>query len=323
MPAYHTFTGNLLAERTLELARPWQAGGTHRATAESFQVGGKGFNVAKLLARLGADVTAIGFAGGAAGEECRAWLAAHARYRAALIPTSAPTRTGVVVRAPEQPETTWLAPDRPPDEAAFAAAARHLAGLPADAVVSVCGSVPGWATDAAAPLRAALAERARAGILVIDTYGPPLADLVRTPVALVKINRSEFRGLFPDWPTDPDAEAPRWRRLLVTLPVRAWVVTDGPRPVHFAAREACGAVSPPPVQEVSATGSGDVLLGALLYGWAGCGAPLADVLRWAVNLAASNAAAPEIAEFPLPSCPFGTARLHQDANILSGLRSNT
>jgi 3'-phosphoadenosine 5'-phosphosulfate (PAPS) 3'-phosphatase len=52
-PHIFTLTGNLLAERTLTFDA-WAPGRTQRATAESFQVGGKGINVAKMLARLGA-----------------------------------------------------------------------------------------------------------------------------------------------------------------------------------------------------------------------------------------------------------------------------
>ena len=68
-PPLFTLTGNLLAERTLTFPA-WSAGRTQRATAETFQVGGKGINVAKMLTRLGAPNSALGFTGGATGEEC-------------------------------------------------------------------------------------------------------------------------------------------------------------------------------------------------------------------------------------------------------------
>lgn len=47
-PAIFTLTGNLLAERTLTLPA-WAPGRTQRAVAESFQVGGKGINVSRML----------------------------------------------------------------------------------------------------------------------------------------------------------------------------------------------------------------------------------------------------------------------------------
>ena len=51
-PHVFTLTGNLLAERTFQFAS-WEPGRTQRATGESFQVGGKGINVSKMLNRLG------------------------------------------------------------------------------------------------------------------------------------------------------------------------------------------------------------------------------------------------------------------------------
>ena len=54
-PSQHlyTLTGNLLAERTLEFDH-WSPGRTQRAKRQTFQVGGKGINVAKMLTRLAA-----------------------------------------------------------------------------------------------------------------------------------------------------------------------------------------------------------------------------------------------------------------------------
>lgn len=70
-PAIFTLTGNLLAERTLEFDR-WTAGKTQRAGRETFQVGGKGINVSKMLTRLRVPNTALCFTGGAPGAECAA-----------------------------------------------------------------------------------------------------------------------------------------------------------------------------------------------------------------------------------------------------------
>jgi len=111
-PHIFTLTGNLLAERTFEFAS-WQAGKTQRATRESFQVGGKGINVSKMLNRLGAPNTALCFTGGAPGAECEAWLRER-NFSHRAFPTGQPTRTGLVVRGGVQPETTFLGSDVPP-----------------------------------------------------------------------------------------------------------------------------------------------------------------------------------------------------------------
>ena len=71
-PLILTLTGNLLAERTLDF-EAWEPGRTQRARTESFQVGGKGINVAKMLRRLGAPHTALCFTstGGAGPHDVR------------------------------------------------------------------------------------------------------------------------------------------------------------------------------------------------------------------------------------------------------------
>ncbi|MBI5381509.1 MAG: hypothetical protein HZA31_06375 [Opitutae bacterium] len=291
---FHTFTGNLLAERTLDFAA-WTPGKTHRAQRASFQVGGKGVNVAKMLRRFGAPTTAWCFLGGPTGEECRAWLQAQELPFAAFAQTDA-NRTGTVVRAPGQPETTFFSPDVAPDAAAWHAAAAALDALPPDALFAVCGSSPGWATTEASPFRAALARAMARGLpVVVDAYGPPLLDLVARPVALVKINADELRALLG---ADADTET-NLRAALARWPAQAWIVSDGPRPVWYAARgETPANIAPPRVQEVSATGSGDVLLAAVLLARWQRGYSWRAALEFALPYAAANAAHPGVADFP-------------------------
>ena len=286
-PLILTLTGNLLAERTLEFDT-WSPGATQRARAESFQVGGKGINVARMLRRLDAPHAALCFAGGATGAECEAWLQVRGFHHRVFRTTGA-TRAGTVVRAPDRPETTFLGPDVPPDAAAAAACAEFLDAQPAGTVLAVCGSLPGWATPAPAPLREALARWARRGMLAVDTYGPALADLAALGPDLVKINAQEFAGL------------PEAIRSGASSRVKRWIVTDGPAPVRV--RDAAGERTflPPKVTEVSPTGSGDVLFACVLAALYQRGSTLDAAVRHALPYAAANAAHPGIAEFPDPA----------------------
>ena len=286
-PLILTLTGNLLAERTLDFGS-WAPGRTQRARAESFQVGGKGINVARMLRRLGAPHTALCFAGGATGTECEAWLRARG-FQHHIFRTTGATRVGTVVRSADRPETTFLGPDVPPDAAAVSACAEFLDAQPAGTVLAVCGSLPGWATPALAPLRDALARWARRGVLAVDTYGPALADLAALSPDLVKINAQEFAGL-------PE----KVRSSSITGPTR-WIVTDGPAPVRV--RDAAGERTflPPKVTEVSPTGSGDILFACVLAELYQPGRTLDAAVRQALPYAAANAAHPGIAEFPEPA----------------------
>ncbi len=295
-----TLTGNLLAERTFDFAT-WAPGRTQRARAGSFQVGGKGINVSKMLHRLGTPTNSLCFAGGAAGDECAAWLARQG-WPAEIFHGARPTRTGLVVRAPGQPETTFLGPDVAPDPEAADACARFLSAQrsPAD-VLAFCGSFPGWDDPGADTLRAAVAAWARRAPLVADSHGPPLAWLVEQPLRLVKINRQEFDGLLPPGSDTEAADLARRLRLAqARWPHPAWIITDGPRPVWFAGPGVPpDSLAPPTVIEVSATGSGDVLFACVLHALFHEARPLADAVAFALPRAAANSASPGIAEFDL------------------------
>jgi fructose-1-phosphate kinase PfkB-like protein len=284
-----TFTGNLLAERTLTFA-DWSPGQTQRARAESVQVGGKGINVSRRLRQLGAPTLALCFAGGATGEECTArreeeGLPFHA------FEAERPTRAGTVVRGGPGGETTFLGPDAAPGETAVRMCADFLDAQPAG-VLAVCGSIPGWEDPGCDWLRAALERWLARGTLVADTYGPPLAWLAERPLALVKINRTEFDGLFPPAPDRLDVGA-RLSAITGAARPRAWVVTDGPGPVWLRDGDApAERLLPPVVREVSATGSGDLLLGCILEARWRRGRPLREAVAEALPVAAAHAARP-------------------------------
>ena len=297
MPPILTLTANLLAERTFEFAA-WTPGRTPRAARESFQVGGKGINVAKMLGRLRTPHAALCFTGGAPGAECVRWLQDHG-IDCHAFPTATPTRTGTVVRdaSGTHRETTFLGPDAPPDPAALQACAAFLDAQPDGRVLALCGSVPGWSDARFDPLRAALAAWSRRGILVVDTYGPPLqwCTALGAPI-LFKINLDELRTLAPAG-EGPAVLADAHAR----CPGSRWVVSDGPNAVWFAdGREPAGVLVPPRVTEVSPTGSGDVLLAGLLHALHVRGCTLRAAVAFALPLAAANAAHPGVADFPLP-----------------------
>lgn len=293
-PHFFTLTGNLLAERTLEFDT-WCPGKTQRARTFSFQVGGKGINVTKMLARLGVPTTALCFTGGASGAECTDWFIDRSLpFRA--FPTSTATRSGTVIRttptssSPAQPETTFLGPDAAPDPAALCACADFLDAQPAGQLLALCGSFPGWSSSAFDPVRAALSRWLARGTLVADTYGPPLVWAAAQPLALIKINADELRAFAPDL-----------ARLPATATAHRWIVTDGPRTVSLRDPDGgLATLTPPTIREISPTGSGDVLFACVLRSLFAENLPLRDAVAAALPYAAANAAHPGVAEFPLP-----------------------
>lgn len=283
-----TLTGNLLWERTLVFL-DWAPGLTSRALSETFQVGGKGINVSRMLNRLGLPSRALFFSGGATGAECEAWLREHGvDFRA--FPSGQATRIGLVARGGAQPETTFLGPDASPGAAGIRACADFLDAQPDGCLLAVCGSLPGWPRPEFEPLRSSLDRWMGRGTVAVDTYGPPLDWFAGRPVSLVKVNRLEFDGLFS--PVERTGEiAGRLRLLRRSRPARSWVVTDGPDPVWWIGESGePGCLAPPAVQEVSATGSGDVLLACILYALQALRLPLRDAVAFALPYAAAKAA---------------------------------
>ncbi len=297
-PHIFTLTGNLLAERTLNFDA-WTPGQTQRATSESFQVGGKGINVAKMLRRLGAPSTALCFSGGATGAECASWLTARGIVHRAFT-TSTPTRTGTVVRSGGFAETTFLGPDSAPDAAAVAACADFLQAQPAGSVLAVCGSLPGWDSDSFEPLRAVLHRWPERGPLIVDTYGSALAWFAHESASFIRINRTEFISLFP--PAEQKFSGGELLQLArVRFQALRWAVSDGPAPVWFSAdHHAPETILTPKVRQVSSTGSGDVMLACLLHARFHRGLSWRESVVASLPAAAANAAHAGVAEFPKP-----------------------
>ena len=305
-PHIFTLTGNLLAERTLEFDT-WTPGKTQRARTESFQVGGKGINVSKMLTRLRAPNTALCFTGGATGAECAAWLTRRGLLHRAF-PTSAPTRSGTVVRSGGFAETTFLGPDSAPDADAIIACAEFLQAQPAGSVLAVCGSLPGWASAAFDPLRAVFHRWPERGPLIADTYGPPLGWFADETAALLRLNRTEFATLFSA--AEQKLSGGELLRLARDrFRALRWTVSDGAAPVWFCAdHHDPETLLPPKVRQVSATGSGDVMLAGILHARFLRGLSWKESVVAALPAAAANAAHPGIAEFPEPAAEPGGFR---------------
>jgi fructose-1-phosphate kinase PfkB-like protein len=298
-PHLFTLTGNLLAERTLEF-ETWAPGKTQRAQRATFQVGGKGINVSRMLTRLAAPNTALCFTGGQTGAECEAWLRER-KLSFHPFATSAPTRSGTVVRGGGHGETSFFTPDVAPDSAALRACAEFLNAQQPGAVLAVSGSLPGWRSPDFDVLRDALHRWLERGPLVVDTYGPPLAWFADRAVTFIRINRAELETLV-QLPDKKASSGELLRHARDKYRALRWAVTDGPAPVWFVNETSDPeTMTGPRVRQISPTGSGDVMLACVLHARYHQGKSWRDAVAWSLPYAAANAAHPGVAEFPLPN----------------------
>ena len=169
---------------------------SHRVTDVTERAGGRGLNVARVLAALGHEVTATGFVGGSTGRIVRELLATTAGVRDALVPISGTTRRTVAVVDTATGDTTQLNEPGPlitPAEwSAFQQAYEELVAG-ADAV-ALCGSLPpGVPVGAYAGL--VRGARAAGAAVLLDTSGEPLRRGVAARPDLVKPNAVELAEL--------------------------------------------------------------------------------------------------------------------------------
>ncbi|MGW0417978.1 1-phosphofructokinase family hexose kinase [Streptomyces sp. NPDC003015] len=264
---------------------------SHRVTEVVERPGGKGLNVARVLAALGHEVTVTGFTGGATGRTVQDRLTDVPGLVDALVPVTGPTRRTIAVVDERSGDTTQLnepGPTVTPEEwSAFQEAYEDL--VPSVSAVALCGSLPpGVPVGAYAGL---IRTAKAAGVpVLLDTSGEALRRGVAARPDILKPNADELSELTGSHePLRATQDARRRgalavvasldkKGLLAATPEGRWRAAL-PAPVHG-----------------NPTGAGDSAVAALLSG-------LVEQLPWpdrlirAVALSAATVLAPVAGEF--------------------------
>ncbi|GAA0450930.1 1-phosphofructokinase family hexose kinase [Streptomyces stramineus] len=268
---------------------------SHRVTGVAERPGGKGLNVARVLAALGVPTVVTGFVGGPTGETLRGLLAESAEATGhltdALVPISGPTRRTVGVVDGSTGDTTQLnetGPDVTAQEwAAFTDAYTSL--LPRVRAVALCGSLPPGVPVGA---YARLVRQARAaGVpVLLDTHGEPLRRGIAARPDLVKPNAAELAALTGS--TEPLRAALDARR----RGAHAVAASLGAEGMLAVTPDGIWRAAPPQRLSGNPTGAGDSAVAGLLSGWLD-GLSWPDRVARAVALAAATVRAPTAGEF--------------------------
>ncbi|WP_327176474.1 1-phosphofructokinase family hexose kinase [Streptomyces sp. NBC_01335] len=264
--------------------------GRHRVSDVVERPGGKGVNVARVLAALGHPTVVTGFAGGRTGALVRELLAPLGPEDA-LVPVAGGTRRTVTVVERSSGRTTRLDEPGPEVGPAEWAALLHtyeqlLGGATA---VALCGSLPPGIHVGA---YAHLVRRARAaGIpVLLDTGGEPLRRGMAARPDFAKPNADELARLTGS--REPVRAARDARR----RGARSVVASLGADGLVAATEKGTWRAAPPSVVRGNPTGAGDSAVAGLLSG-------LAEGLAWperlarAVALSAATVLAPAAGEF--------------------------
>ncbi|MGW1253221.1 1-phosphofructokinase family hexose kinase [Streptomyces sp. NPDC002535] len=263
---------------------------SHRVTQVIERPGGKGLNVARVLAALGHETVATGFAGGATGAVLREQLAATP-VRDALVETAGPTRRTVAIVDTASGDTTQLNEPGPTVTAAewTAFRTRFSALLDGAAAVALCGSLPPGIHVGAYAELVRLARTAGVPVL-LDTSGEPLRRGIAARPDLVKPNADELAQLTG---TRDPLRATREAR---GRGARTVVSSLGPEGLLAATPEGLWRAAPPSPVKGNPTGAGDSAVAGLLSGLVD-GTPWPDRLSRAVALSAATVLSPVAGEF--------------------------
>ncbi|MGW1165501.1 1-phosphofructokinase family hexose kinase [Streptomyces sp. NPDC002550] len=264
---------------------------SHRVSEVIERPGGKGVNVARVLAALGHEVTVTGFAGGGTGRGIRERLADVPGLTDALVPVAGATRRTIAVVDELSGDTTQLNEPGPliaPAEwGAFLDRYEEL--LAGASAVALCGSLPpGVPVGAYANL--VRAARAAGVPVLLDTSGEPLRRAVAARPDLIKPNADELAELTGSHEPLRATQDARRRG------AHAVVASLGPEGLLAVTPEGRWRAAPPARVLGNPTGAGDSAVAGLLSGLVE-GLTWPDRLTRAVALSAATVRAPAAGEF--------------------------
>jgi len=264
-----TVTTNPSLDRTVVLAQPLRVGEVQGALESREDAGGKGINVARVVAAAGGATLAIlplddgdpfGSVLHAAGVPVRT-VSAHGAARANLtIADAAGTTTKLNLPGATRTESEAAA--------LVDAVVEHAEG--ADWVVLAGSLAPGLPDDFYVRVIRAVRDRwgTRAPAIAVDTSGPALHAVVTDGGAdLIKPNEDELAELAGVTlnPDEPLADAVlAVARTLVPLRVRAAFVTLGAQGAVLVTADDAWHGTPPPIRVRSTVGAGDSSLAGFL-----------------------------------------------------------
>jgi 6-phosphofructokinase 2 len=272
--------------------------------------GGGGINVARVLARLGAEVTALYPAGGVTGRQLHELLQAEG-VADVVVPIAGETRESFTAHE-EQSGLDWrfVLPGPALSEGEWQACLeRACASAEASGWLVASGSLPpGAPTD----FHARLARRAAArGVrLVLDTSGPPLAEALRAGVHLVKPSLRELGELTRAPLETQQQQLAACRALVGSGQAHVVALTLGAEGALVVSASQAWRAPALQVAVASTIGAGDSFVGGLVFALA-----RGDALREAVRQAMAASAAALLSGGTALCRPQDVARLAPQVNV--------
>lgn len=258
-----TLTLNPALDLSLRVG-PLRLGAVNRTESTRLDAAGKGINVARVLSRLGHEVTVSGLLG-ADNESAFVRAFATHRLRDAFIRVPGETRINAKISEPEGRVTDLNGSGPEIPTPALSALRERLDGLLTGLdTVAICGSLPpnvppSWLAELITTLRA------RQVPVWLDTSGAALASGLGARPTAVKPNETELA----EWAGEPldtlEARLQAAQRLNASG-IEEVLVSLGAEGVLWTGRGDALVATPPQVPVVSTVGAGDTLLAGTLHG---------------------------------------------------------
>ncbi|WP_078381645.1 1-phosphofructokinase [Sutcliffiella halmapala] len=170
----------------------FHVGEVNRAETTMYYPGGKGINVSRVLKRLGADTTALGYTAGFTGNFIKEKLIGE-QVAVRLIEVEGNSRINVKLKANQETEINGTGPII--DENAVASLLAQLDTLTTTDIVVLAGNIPNTMPET---IYETLIQKCtvKGAKVVLDTGGSTLKALLRYKPFLIKPNHHELGDLF-------------------------------------------------------------------------------------------------------------------------------
>jgi 1-phosphofructokinase len=257
-----TVTLNPAIDWTISISH-FAANKVNRVEQQQQHPGGKGVNVASILADYGHAVAVSGFLGR---ENSATFEELFARKRIAdhCIRIAGQTRVGVKISDPALQQTTDINfPGQAPTPADVEALFGQLAGLGAEWVVLAGSIPPGVAPTIYRDLVIALKEQGRK--VALDTSGEPLRRALEAAPQIIKPNVHELGELLGT-SLDTTAAVVAAAREYLARGTQLVAVSMGADGACFVTDHEVVVARPPQVEVQSTVGAGDAMVAGIVAG---------------------------------------------------------
>lgn len=261
-----------------------------RASSVRIDYGGKGFNVSRMLAALGTESVAVGFAGGTTGKKLQEGLA-EKNIDTEFVWVAGETRTNVsIVNDAGRHHLKVNEPGPTISEDEIWRLIKKIEALifPGDWWV-LAGSLP---PGVPANLYAQIIQMINAGgaRTILDTSGKPLELGCRAKPFLVKPNRYEAAEL-----TGMPAGTPEQLLQIIAnihqMGVKNVIISGGKKKTLLSNGNGRWVGSPPSIVEKNPIGAGDAMVAGIVWRL-GKGNTIIDAFSWGIACGAAAASQP-------------------------------